>query len=180
MPYYIIPGNHDDTQLMREVFEFDFVDARKELYYALKLKKQTCLFMDSSRAYHSKAQLRWLERQLKQSQGSETLLFTHHPPLEAGVKFMDSNHALKDQAAIQQIFAEHTDPIHLFCGHYHVDKSIDQGNLHVHITPSCFVQIKAEKETFEADHHRIALRIIDVNADNVQTTVRYFEGQKMK
>lgn len=175
LPYYVIPGNHDDRKMMRSIFEMDYVNNKDELYYALKLDKHTCLFMDSSAAVHSPTQLNWLKRQLKNAT-NPLLIFTHYPPVKAGVPFMDNNYPLKDQAAIQALLQVHPAPIYLFCGHYHVEKTIHIHNTNVHITPSCYVQIGQEKESFEIDHHHIALRIIDVDNNKIQTCIRYING----
>ena len=179
IPFYLIPGNHDDSALMREVFEMNFIKDRDELYYAVKLGRQTCLFMDNAAARHSEVQLLWLKRQLYQAEDETLLLFTHYPPYLAGVPFMDTKHPLQDMEAIQPILQNYAAPIHVFCGHYHVEKTLHTQNTHVHITPSCYVQIGQEKVEFEADHHRIAMRIIDVENSMITTTVRYFEGAQL-
>jgi len=178
LPYQVIGGNHDDVEMMREVFAMDHVVSKKGLYYAMKLGKQTCLFMDSSTGKHSKEQLKWLQRQVYNSEG-DLVIFTHHPPVMAGVKFMDNKYALQDMDQIQPLLLEYKDRIQLFCGHYHVDKSIHFQNLTVHITPSCYIQIQQDTDDFLPDHYQIALRIIDCTHEMIQTTVRYFEGKKL-
>ena len=73
----------------------------------------------------------------------------HHPPLHAGVPFMDNQHALKNREEVQSILFEHPFNVNIFTGHYHVEKMIRKKNIVVHITPSCFFQIAQESEEFQ-------------------------------
>ncbi len=178
IPYSILAGNHDNASLMWEVFEMNHVLDQKELYYARRLGKQTCLFLDNSCAGHSDNQLKWLKRQLKQAEGT-LIIFSHYPILEGGVLYMDQKHRLEDMDHIQPLLFDYKDPIYLFCGHYHVERAIHQQNIHQYITPSCYVQIHPDKSPFEVDHHRIALRLIEWNNANLHTSVRYIDGQRL-
>ena len=174
-PYSIIGGNHDDSVLMANEFEIEHLLTDDELFYAKKIGKTVCLFFDTVKGYHSEKQLNWIKRQLKNATG-EVIIFMHHPPVKAGIPFMDKKHALKDIETIQQILLEYSDPIYIFCGHYHVEKTISFKNIMVQITPSCFFQMNQQSESFKVDHHRIALRVIDKDVLNLQTSVRYFDG----
>ena len=175
IPYEVISGNHDKTPLIKEVFDLDHLGKDEELYYAKKLRKWTCLFLDSSRGRHSTNQLKWLKRQLHQAD-TEIIIFMHHPPVKAGVPYMDNNHPLQDIEEVQQILFEFPHNITIFCGHYHVEKTIRLNNLLIQITPSCFFQIDQSSEDFKIDHRKIALREIHLNGKTIQTTVRYFDG----
>ncbi|MEO1514048.1 MAG: metallophosphoesterase [Bacteroidota bacterium] len=177
VPYDVLAGNHDDSSTMARVFGKAHMLNDGEYYYAKKLKKFHCLFLDSARGSHSLVQLKWLERQLRQAD-APVLIFMHHPPTKAGVPFMDNKYPLQDIEAVQKVFFEHPHPISVFCGHYHVEKTIAIQNVCVQITPSCFFQIDQQEEDFKVDHHRIAYRIIDLDKDCIQSTVRYLEGSK--
>ncbi len=178
IPYLLIPGNHDSAAMMREVFEMQHVKAKGALYYALKLGKQTCLFIDNSKARHSEAQLNWLSRQLYQAEG-ELVIFSHYPLLPTGVAFMEKTHGLKDQEAVLTILETYADPIHIFCGHFHVEKTVHYKNINLHITPSCQVQVHPYQTNFAIDHNRVAMRVIDLEQQCFQTTVRYIDGVKV-
>ncbi|MEL6922642.1 MAG: metallophosphoesterase [Bacteroidota bacterium] len=178
IPYEVISGNHDSTPLMKEVFELDHLGKGDELYYARKIGKWTCLFLDSSRGHHSKNQLKWLKRQLHNA-NHDLIIFMHHPPAKAGVPFMDNKHALQDIEAVQEILFDCPHNITIFCGHYHVEKTVRIKNLLIQITPSTYFQIDQTSPEFKIDHHRIALREIHLNGKSVETTVRYFDGNKM-
>ena len=74
IPYDVIGGNHDDAMMMAEVFGLQHLVTEDELYFAKKLGKATCLFLDSSRGFHSENQLKWLDRQLKNGNDNFVIL----------------------------------------------------------------------------------------------------------
>ena len=115
-PYSIISGNHDDPQLMAKEFDIEHLLTDDEIFFAKKIGKITCLFFDTAKAYHSEKQINWIERQLKNAQG-EIIIFMHHPPIKAGVPYMDGQHALKDMERISSMLQNYSYPIHIFCGH---------------------------------------------------------------
>ena len=177
IPYDIIGGNHDDSVMMANEFGLQHLVTGKELFFAKKMGKSTCIFLDSAQGFHSDQQLKWLKRQLKNAT-ENVIIFTHHPPVEGGVPFMDRNHSLQNIPAIQKVLFAHHGFINIFCGHYHVEKTIQINNILVQITPSCFFQIDQNFEEFKVDHHSIAYRMIDISAQYLKTTVKYFRGSK--
>lgn len=178
VPYDVIAGNHDDSLMIAESFQRTSLLNGKEFYFAKRIGKYPCLFLDSSIGKHSKNQLNWLKRQLHQHDDAITV-FMHHPPIKAGVPFMDNKHALQDMEEIQSIFFDHRHTVNVFCGHYHVEKNLQIKNLNIHITPSCFFQIDQREEDFKVDHHRTAFRLIELNNGVLSSTVRYLAGNKL-
>jgi len=176
LPYDIIAGNHDNTLMMAQAFKLEHLLTDQELFYSKKIGKQHCIFLDSGKGQHSENQLKWLKRQLHNA-NKEVIIFMHHPPVICGTPFMDNNHALKDMDAIQKILFQHPHNVAVFCGHYHIEKTVRLKNIQVHITPSCFFQIDQQEKVFKVDHHRIALRSIQVENQQLLTSVHYFEGQ---
>ncbi|MEM6967381.1 MAG: metallophosphoesterase [Bacteroidota bacterium] len=177
IPYDVIGGNHDDSLMMAEVFGQQHLCTDDELYFAKKVGKTTCIFLDSAKGFHSEKQLKWLKRQLNNNL-EDILIFTHHPPVKAGVPFMDNKYPLRNIDDIQKVFASHRGFLNIFCGHYHVEKSIQKDNILVQITPSCFFQIDQNYEDFKVDHHSIAYRLIDTSNNSLKTSVKYFRGSK--
>jgi len=177
IPYDIISGNHDDTLMMAEAFGLQHLCVEDEMYFAKKIGKATCVFLDSSKGFHSEDQLKWLKRQL--SNGNENIIiFTHHPPVKAAVPFMDNKYPLQNIDETQKVLFSHRGFLNIFCGHYHVEKTIQLQNILVQITPSCFFQIDQNHEDFKVDHHSIAYRLIDLTNSTVKTSVKYFRGSK--
>jgi Icc protein len=177
IPYSVTVGNHDDSLMLAEAFKIKHLLNERELYFAKKIGKETVLFLDSGRGQLSKKQSNWLKRQLKNAD-SDVLVFMHHPPVKAGVPFMDQRYPMQHMEPLQRIFTDHPANVHVCCGHYHVEKSIRLKNLTVQITPSCFFQIDQSSVDFKVDHHRIGYREIVIDGDRMLSTVRYFNGSK--
>ena len=175
IPYDIISGNHDDPVMMAQAFGRSHLLKGKELYFAKELNGRPVLFLDTTEGALSEQQQEWLREQL-QGLKQEAMVFMHHPPLQAGVPFMDSRHALRNREEVQAIFLDHPYNVNIFTGHYHVEKVIRKKNIVVHITPSCFFQIGQDSEEFQVDHFRIGLR--EINWDNgvMMNAVFYFNG----
>lgn len=172
-PSFLLAGNHDAVALMEEVFCLQHQVKYGELYYQQQLADQTCLFLDTSTGRVSEPQLQWLRLCLQQL-AQPLVLFMHHPPLRAGVPHMDKKYSLHNYEEVLGVLCDHPFPLTIFCGHYHVDKTIHYRNLGVHITPSTYFQIDQFQPEFEVDHLRPGLRVIDFVQQQIRTTTRYF------
>ncbi|HMN88420.1 MAG TPA: metallophosphoesterase [Saprospiraceae bacterium] len=172
IPYDVIAGNHDDSALLAVAFEQTAFLQDGTLFFLRDLHGQRLLFLDTATDALSLAQQVWLQAQLQESTRL-TFIWMHHPPLLADVPYMDMHYPLHNWEAVQAILLAHPGPIHVFCGHYHVEKTIQQNGLHVHITPSTFFQLDPFRSDFAVDHHRPGFRIVDVANETVRHTVRY-------
>ena len=172
IPYEVIPGNHDHSAMMAEAFskQSDLKDG--ELYYARTWNNRQVLFLDTAPGRMSDNQWDWLRERLDEQPG-DTLIFMHHPPLRAGVPFMDQYYPFQQPTVFQNITDHFPGNITVFTGHYHVEKTIRQGNLLVYITPSTFFQIDQRSESLQIDHRRPGIRIIEVDEAGVKCTVQY-------
>ncbi len=171
-PYFLLPGNHDDSKRLAEAFDLENDLKDNQLFYKKSLGNQTCLFLDTSTYYLPDRQLDWLEKELSTLNG-DLVIFIHHPPLNANVPFMDNKHALKNMEAVQNLLFKYPHTIQLFCGHYHVDKVICQKNLNVYITPATYFQIDWRVPEFKVDHYKIGFREIEIQNGSLITAVRY-------
>ena len=173
LPYCIIPGNHDDDQLLIEHFGLpaSYCDS---FFFHLPTPAPPTVFLNSGKGHVAPAQTKQLEAYLKGIAGP-VCLFMHHPPLPMGVPYMDQNHAMRECDDLLDVLTKHPYPISIFTGHYHVDKSLRWKNLDIHITPSCFFQINWRKEQFEVDHHNCAFRWIDWDGEYLRHGLLYLE-----
>jgi len=178
LPVRVISGNHDDSSQLAKSFEMKGLLQRKELYYLRTETPLPIFYLDTAKGRVSKRQLKWLEEEVLKCIGP-IIIFMHHPPLLAGVPHMDKKYALKNRAELQSILLMHSDPIHIYCGHYHVEKLISYHNLVVHITPSSYFQIDQFRDDFAVDHYRIGFRVIDLTSDQVNSTVVYTDGMSL-
>lgn len=175
IPYYIIPGNHDHSVMMAETFGVTGLLKNDWLYYRNDLGKMPSLFLDTSGGIVSHGQIQWVKKQLSKHKKG-VFIFMHHPPLNMGTVYMDDQHALKSPKEFLKLFAKYKGQVHVFCGHYHHERSRHWKNLHVHITPSLFFQIDPDEPEFTIDHYNIACRIIDLQGDGITHFVQYLPG----
>ena len=175
IPYEIMSGNHDDPVLLAQAFGREHLLKNKELFFVKELAGRPVIFLDTTPGIVSAAQQTWLKAQLQQIE-NEALVFMHHPPVEAGVPFMDQRYPLRNRAEVMAILLAHPYGVNVFTGHYHAEKVVRQGNVVVHVTPSCFFQIAQQSPDFQVDHYRIAYRQIDWEDGLMQNAVHYLEG----
>ena len=175
IPYLLIPGNHDDADMLAQIFGVEHLLKDGWLYYRNDLAGTPCLFLDSSIGLIEEKQLKWLKKNLR-GRRKHTLIFVHHPILDSGVHYMEYQHKLKLPQKIIKILEKHKKTVHIFCGHYHVERSVHYKNIHMHITPSCFFQLQADQPTFAIDHCDIGLRWIDLTKGHLTHYIEYIQG----
>lgn len=179
IPYEIIGGNHDDIGMMTTgILDEDLSNDQSEYYFADELAGRRILYLDSASGSISDEQLSWIDQEVQHAAGQDLLVFIHHPPLLAGVPHMDNTYSLQNYQDLLDILERHPAPVQVFCGHYHVDRSVVWKNVMVHITPSLFMQIFPYVEEFAIDHYQIGYRVIDFVGDTMRHSVRYLPGSR--
>ncbi len=97
------------------------------------------------------------------------VIFMHYPPLYAGCPYMDRNHAFSDIETLLPALSLANRPCHIFCGHYHMARTLNSGTLRVHITPSPYVNIDpAYRERVNSDLYRRPFRKIMLHDGKVE------------
>lgn len=172
IPYDFISGNHDDPQLLARTFQREDLLQDGGLVYHRDWEGRPVLFLDTTPGIVSPYQLSWLADQLS-SLNKDVIIFMHHPPFLARVPYMDSRYPLLNREPLEQLFFRFPHRIQVFSGHYHIEKTISCRNVDVFITPSCYFQIDQHSEDFKVDHHRIAIRILDLTREGIWQTVEY-------
>ncbi len=123
-PYYPIPGNHDDRELIRAAFPaINQLSPAGPLHYAIEDWPVRILALDSSvdgKPYGrlGEAQLDWLSRTLVADRNKPTLVMLHHPPFKTGIGHMDWS-MLRDGEALGAIVQGHPQVERILCGHVH-------------------------------------------------------------
>jgi Icc protein len=98
--------------------------------------------------------------------------------MPAGMPFMDTTWPFHRSHDLLPIFTRHPAPVHIFCGHYHVEKTIHHLNLNVSITPSCYFQLDSQNPNPAFGHTDIALRVIDISERQIVTSLHQWPGDK--
>jgi 3',5'-cyclic AMP phosphodiesterase CpdA len=124
MPVYLIPGNHDDREALREVFaDHAYLPRQGFLHYVveghpLRLIGLDTLVPGEGGGLMCQARLRWLDARLGEAPDRPTLIFMHHPPFVTGIEHMDRQ-GLAGAEAMGAIVRRYTCVEAVLCGHLH-------------------------------------------------------------
>lgn len=125
MPVFLVPGNHDSSSDMRrEMAGFPGLDTEIDgkICYAADIGDIRLIALDthlpgSPAGELGRAQLDWLEEQLRKDR-RPTLVALHHPPALSGIRHMDAM-GLTDAPALAEVVAPHSHVERFLCGHLH-------------------------------------------------------------
>ncbi len=171
--YYVIAGNHDDSMMMADEFNLTHHLHGTELYYALPLDGRPVLFLDTAKGKLSSAQWTWLREYMVALRDNNLLVFMHHPPLPADVTFMDTHYPFRQSDEFLALVRDLPCHITVVCGHYHVEKVVQRGNLLTLLSPSTFYQMKHDPDQMVVDHYRVGVREINLTSHGTSSTVHY-------
>lgn len=124
MPLFVIPGNHDARQPMREAFIGDGYLPRQGFLnyviddYSLRMIGLDTLVAGEGSGAVSANQLRWLDDVLAAAPERPSMIMMHHPPFPTGIRRMDMA-GLSDSAALAEIVRRHPKIERIACGHLH-------------------------------------------------------------
>jgi len=167
--YFVIGGNHDDAELLAKAFDVEENLVETELYY---FKEPNFVFLDTIKGYCNKKQLHWFEKTLKEC-NINPIIFMHHPPFSSGVPHMDKKFAFQQSEQFFEICKRNSNESYVFCGHYHNEITVIKESVSSFITPSTYLQIDMFEEEFKVGHYVPAFRIIDIEKEQIKTTVVY-------
>jgi Icc protein len=125
MPVYMIPGNHDWREAMREgLWDFPGIgDDPKFIQYTVDDLPLRLVMLDSivPGAGHGElcaARLGFLEKALAAVPNKPTVVVLHHPPIPVGIGFMDEIN-LRAADYFAAVIAKHPQVERVLCGHHH-------------------------------------------------------------
>ena len=125
MPVYVVPGNHDDRELMLELFG---LQATRTLagfvQYVVDTGPVRLVALDTlvpghGQGYLCAERLGWLEERLAEAPSRPTLVFMHHPPFRTGLAAYDEI-GLLGADALAMIIARHPQVERIVTGHVHM------------------------------------------------------------
>jgi 3',5'-cyclic AMP phosphodiesterase CpdA len=151
MPVYLIPGNHDDRDAMREVFtDHDYLPRAGFLQYVVehhpvRLVALDTLLPGSAGGLLCAERLAWLDARLAEAPGRPTLIFMHHPPFVTGIRFMDGC-GLENADGLREILMQHGHVEAVVCGHVHRPMQIRWAGTLVSTAPSTAHQVALDLE----------------------------------
>ncbi|HEX3952798.1 MAG TPA: phosphodiesterase [Stellaceae bacterium] len=129
MPIFVIPGNHDARDVLRETFAGEgYFPAVGFLQFAIdgypvRIVALDTLIPGDHRGLLCAERLDWLDRTLAAAPQQPTVVLMHHPPFATGIDFMD-RYGLRGSEALAAVVARHPQVERILCGHLH--RAIDR------------------------------------------------------
>jgi len=124
LPVYLMPGNHDDRELMREAFpDHSYLPPTGFLNYEIDAGPYRILMLDTVVTGQSHGELcaerlDWLAESLGQAPERPTMVCLHHPPFLTGIGKMDET-ILRGADGFGRIVAANGQIERVSCGHLH-------------------------------------------------------------
>jgi 3',5'-cyclic-AMP phosphodiesterase len=150
MPVYVLPGNHDSRERLREALDDRaYLPAEGAfLHYALELGPLNLIALDTQvpgqdGGHLCAERLGWLEGQLERSRGRPTLIAMHHPPVPIGVDWLDRS-GCANAEGLAAVVARHPQVERILCGHVHRAAQIRFAGTVVATSPSTAYQVALE------------------------------------
>jgi Icc protein len=129
MPVFLIPGNHDTREGLRQAFAGDgYFPATGFLHYTIETYPLRLVALDthipgSPDGELCAERLAWLDATLAAAPQRPTLVLMHHPPFATGIAHMD-HHSLRNPAELAAVVSRHPQIERILCGHLH--RAIDR------------------------------------------------------
>jgi 3',5'-cyclic-AMP phosphodiesterase len=124
LPLAVIPGNHDDRDLVRRVFcRQRYAQPSGAVNLLLAVEALDLFLLDSSvpgqpHGHLDGATLSWLDVSLAASEDRPALVFVHHPPFNTGIVHMDRQN-LRNARDLAAVVASHPRVRLVAAGHVH-------------------------------------------------------------
>ena len=124
MPYHVIPGNHDDREMMRSTFQdHGYLPEDGFLHYTLEGFPLRMVGLDTKDQGREggclcQERLAWLDDTLSAQPDKPTLVFMHHPPFKTGISYMDKDYFIGADE-MDAIIRKHDQVERIICGHLH-------------------------------------------------------------
>ena len=170
--YYLLPGNHDDVNILNKVFDFNWhkgeVDYSFEFYDWFIYVIDTARYPDDSGTL-SDSQLSKLEKSLSENKSKPTIIFMHHHPLKVN-SWLDGM-ILLDSENFNSIVKKNSQVKGVLFGHIHQVFESTINKTFYGSVPSTSYQILPQTRRFALDVLTPGYRIIELNVDSLSTKV---------
>jgi 3',5'-cyclic-AMP phosphodiesterase len=169
----VLPGNHDNREMVRAAFGDRLLPGRPTLNFADQLGDFRVIGLDTLRPWRvhgrlGRAQLAWLARELRRSE-VPTLLFMHHPPVRIGTWWLDKD-LVRDHEALRDV-VQGSSVRAIFTGHVHQEATGRFAGADVWTTPSTAYQFRPRSLLPGSDKTPPAFRVIELEGERLDTRV---------
>jgi len=143
VPCYLLPGNHDERDAIRQTFEkLPYIPRAEEFIqfavedYPLRFIALDTIVADHHHGALCSLRLAWLEERLQEAPEKPTMIFMHHPPIRVGIDWVDGIGLLSGGAELARIVRRHPQVRGIHCGHIHRSIQANLGGTPVGVAPS--------------------------------------------
>lgn len=125
MPLYLMPGNHDDRDQLRQSFpEHAYLGTSGFVQYSVAVGGLQLVALDTvvpgaSHGSLCTRRLQWLHDTLEQHRHRPVVIAMHHPPFETLIGHMDDIGLLQGAPELEALVARHPNVERIICGHLH-------------------------------------------------------------
>lgn len=174
-----VPGNHDDSSLMRQCLTAPRQVAGGHLQHG----GWRILLLDSSapgvpQGRLGAQQLETLREQIRKAEEPHLLLALHHHPVAVLSPWMDRM-GLLDSARLFEVIGGNDRVRGLLFGHVHQEIDVEHRGVRCLGTPSTCVQFAPRTLTMSLDNQPPAYRWLDLHDDGrIETGVRYLAREQ--
>jgi Icc protein len=179
VPWFVLPGNHDDSAMMSEAFSLQnhYHCKDSEFYQVFQWEQRTFFLLDTAKGDLSEVQRSWLVTELKNQDTSiPPLIFMHHPPIHLSVPHMDEmDIPSPDTQRFIKTLKTCESHVHVFVGHYHADKIVQMSGMTVWACPSTYYQMSQSVKEFSIEDLRPGYRLIEIQPDRILVNSHFME-----
>ncbi len=141
---HVLPGNHDDRGLLREVFSGQAGGSDRGICFSQAVGGWRLIGIDTHvpgevRGRVEQEMLDWLAGELAEHVAEPTIVFQHHPPIGVGSAWLDEI-GLLDPGPYRDLITSSPQVRVVSCGHVHQESSGTLGTAVVLTVPSTGVQ----------------------------------------
>ena len=175
--YQLLPGNHDDVDVINKVFEYGWIKDRVD--YSFLFDNWFICVIDTS-VYPevggelTEQQLQDLNSDLSNNKHLPSLVFMHHHPIPVDSEWMDS-YILKNSDEFNEIIKSNKQVKAVLFGHIHqiFERSIN-GSFYGSAPASCY-QVVPKTKTFTIDKLIPGFRLIELSGEKFNSRVVWVE-----
>ena len=194
IPYYVVLGNNDVplTHQEEQISRFEYVYAFQGhgfdgnlTYWSTDVARHIHLIgLDLNKpgtgeTYVSKAQLKWLARDLEDNRNKLTLIVTHQPLVKWNVAPDSGAVLVPELEELHDLLDENEQVAFVFSGHYHQTRIFDLGNYFQIISPQlisyphAYRTYRLNSKLLELDFYQVGDdEFLDESREQVLETIR--------
>ncbi len=169
IPRIIIPGNHDDPEVLFEVFQGE-LNQHPDFMELIALEEIDLLFVNTASKVLPDEQIDFVT---SDEVRPNSVLFIHHPTKHISGGFMDITYPLENRDLVDKAISD-SNISHVFCGHFHTEFEIHD-DYHLYLTPSPAFDVDRDSEEPKIGPPRIPVREINVDGSSTTTKVVYLD-----